>query len=68
MLTPKYFVGGLYAFEKKTSEETVSDEKVVLELTDKDEGQVEIAFDDRNERVYVRFYLRDLMTALATKV
>lgn len=58
-----YFSGRLYAFDKKTEDENVA-EQVVCELTEISNEGVEIAFDDRNERVYLKFRLSDLARAV----
>ncbi len=59
-----YFVGRLYAFDKKTDNENVEDQRVICELTEVSSEGIEIAFDDRNERVYLRFRMSDLARAV----
>lgn len=55
------FTGHIVGMDKKTDIES-QDVDVLIELTDtKKDGTVEIAFDDRNERFYVRFRLQDLV-------
>jgi hypothetical protein len=55
------FAGWLRTFEKKNDDEH-EDTGVLLEVTSVErDSTVELAFDDRNERVYVRFKLEDLM-------
>lgn len=56
-----YFAGWLKTYDSKRDEENV-DEGILIEVTEvgKD-STVEIAFDDRNERVYVRLKLSDLI-------
>lgn len=59
-----FFVGKLYAFETKNDTTNVEDQ-IICELTEATkDGYVEIAFNDRNERVYVSFKLGDMLTAL----
>lgn len=54
------FVGHLTTFDRK-SEEDREDCNVMLEVTQVTAGGwVEIAFDDRNERVYLSLNLSDL--------
>lgn len=59
-----YFVGKLHAFDKKTDDTVIEDKDVVIELTSCDQYGVEVAFDDRNERVYLKFQLADLARAV----
>lgn len=59
-----YFVGRLYAFDQKTENENVDDQRVVCELTEVSQEGIEIAFDDRNERVYLKFRMSDLARAV----
>jgi hypothetical protein len=55
------FAGWLKTFDKKSDEEN-EDTGVLLEVTSVEhDSTVEISFDDRNERVYVRFKLTDLL-------
>lgn len=57
----KKFPGRIMGIDKK-DDETNQEEDVLLEVTEADaDGLVEIAFDDRNERCYVRFRLQDLV-------
>jgi len=55
------FAGHLKTYDDKRDEEIV-DEGVLIEVTtfNKD-GTVELAFNDRNERCYLRLRLQDLM-------
>jgi hypothetical protein len=62
-----YFVGRLYAFDKKTEDANVSDERVVCELTEVSHEGIEIAFDDRNERMYLKFRISDLARAVESR-
>ena len=56
------FVGHFTSFETKNEKENVN-EDVLLEVVDfTTDAEVEIAFNDRNERCYLRFSLADLMT------
>ena len=56
------FVGHLMTFDKKGEGEEIIDENVLLEVTSlRADGNVEVAFTDRNERCYLRFRLQDLM-------
>jgi hypothetical protein len=58
------FAGSISMIDRK-SDDTNNDESVVIECTDlEDDGTIEIAFDDRNERCYVRFKLQDLVAAM----
>jgi hypothetical protein len=55
------FVGHLTAIENKNDDENVN-EDVLLEVVDFTEAaEVEIAFNDRNERCYLKFSLADLV-------
>lgn len=58
------FIGTLNAFDKKTDVDNVDDESVVVELIEANGAEIELAFDDRNERVYVKFRFADLMRAI----
>lgn len=56
------FVGTLTAFDRKANSETASEEDTVVEVVEaKRSGFVEIAFNDRNERVYLTFDLGQLV-------
>lgn len=58
------FAGHITAIEKKNDNEN-TDEGTLVEVVDFErDSSVEIAFDDRNERCYVKFKLTDLMAAL----
>lgn len=58
------FAGHIATYEKK-NDETNNEEDVIIECTDlHDDGTVEIGWDDRNERCYVRFKLQDLIAAM----
>lgn len=62
------FPGWLATFEKKDDSEN-EDKGVLLEVTSvKEDGQVEITFDDRNEQCYIRFNLADLMKHVCLQV
>lgn len=64
----KQFPGWLATFEQKDDSES-EDKGVLLEVTSvKDDGQVEIMFDDRNEHCYLRFSLADLMKQVCLQV
>jgi len=55
------FPGTIIGIDKKEDEENQR-EDVLVELTAAEaDGTVELAFDDRNERCYVRFRLQDLV-------
>jgi hypothetical protein len=63
MLDAKQFAGQLIAFDTKTDEENV-DTVVVVAMTDNAGGYVELACNDRNERMYLKFRLSDFRRAL----
>jgi hypothetical protein len=49
------FVGHLMTFDKKGEGEEIVDEEVMLEVTAvRQDGVIEIAFTDRNERCYLQ--------------
>lgn len=53
-------------FDRKSDTQTADDDCLV-EVTDFTKtGHIEIAFNDRNERCYLRFKLSNLMELLAT--
>lgn len=55
------FPGKIMGIDRKT-DDTNQEAEVLLELTDANgDGEVEIAFEDRNERFYVRFFLPELV-------
>ena len=55
------FTGKIIGIDRKTDEQT-QEEEVLIELTDATgDGEVEIAFNDRNERCYVRFFVAELV-------
>jgi len=55
------FAGHFTAFDKK-KDETNNEEPILIEVTKTlKDGTVEIAFDDRNERCYVKFRIADLL-------
>lgn len=55
------FPGTIIGIDKKDDDENQR-EDVLIELTAAEsDGTVEIAFDDRNERFYVRFRLQDVV-------
>lgn len=57
------FAGRISMIDRKNDEEN-NVEDVIVECTEvTDGGEVEVAFDDRNERCYVRFKLQDLVAA-----
>jgi hypothetical protein len=58
----KEFVAQLMTFDKKGEGEEVVDENVLVEVTDlTKDGLIEIAFNDRNERRYLKFQLPELL-------
>lgn len=58
------FAGSIIMIDNK-NDETNNEESVVIECTDLGrDGTVEIAFDDRNERCFVKFKLQDLVAAM----
>ncbi len=62
----KEFVGHLMTFEKKGAGEEIVDENVLLEVTSFEQnGDVEIAFNDRNERCYLKFPVQELLRHIA---
>jgi len=62
----KEFVGHLLTFDKKGDGDEIIDDNVLLEVTQlRRDGNVEVAFNDRNERCYLRFRLSDLMEHIA---
>lgn len=63
-MTVTEFAGSILMIEKK-NDDTNSEKSVVIECTRiEQDGTTEIAFDDRNERCYVRFKIQDLMAAM----
>jgi hypothetical protein len=64
-LSPKEFAGRLMCFK---GDDENADGLVVVELTDTMAGGVvELAFDDRGERVYLQFRFADLAAAIVHK-
>lgn len=64
-MNPKTFVGKYICIEKADGDENVSEEVVVTVTGDgADNGYIEIMVDDRNELVYLRFRLEDLVRAI----
>jgi hypothetical protein len=62
MPTTKEFVAQLMTFDKKGEGDEVIDENVLLEVTElTNDGRIEIAFNDRNERCYLKFSLPTLL-------
>lgn len=62
------FAGHLTAIDTKADDEN-NNEDVVLECTElSEDGEVEIAWTDRNERCYIKFKLADLMNAMCAHV
>lgn len=60
------FAGKLSAIETKDDEPNVDDEGVLIEVVDFiNDGNIQIAWNDRNERCYLTFRLNDLMLSLA---
>lgn len=58
----KEFVAQLMTFDKKGEGDEVVDENVLVEVTDlRKDGLIEIAFNDRNERCYLKFPLPELL-------
>lgn len=64
------FVGTLSTFDKKgEGDEIVDEENVLVQVTDlQKDGRIEIAFNDRNERCYLKFSLSDLVAHAAMVV
>lgn len=60
------FIATLVAIDNKTDNAN-TEEAVIVEVVDNTEGQIEIAFNDRNERVYLAFRLEDLMRIVLMK-
>lgn len=60
------FAGKLSAIETKSDETNVDDEGALIEVVDFiNDGNIQIAWTDRNERCYLTFRLSDLMLSLA---
>lgn len=58
------FAGQLMALDRKRDEEN-NNEDVIIECTElTKDGVVELSWDDRNERCYIKFNLADLMRAM----
>lgn len=55
------FVGHLMAWKKRDDSDSVIDEDCLLELTEAKDGEVELSFEDRDERCYLRFSLVELL-------
>jgi hypothetical protein len=55
------FPGTIVGIDKKDDEENQREDVLVELTTAESDGTVEIAFDDRNERCYLRFRLQDLV-------
>jgi hypothetical protein len=65
MGNPTHMAGHLMVFK---SDDTIVDQPTMLEVTDLTKsGLVEIAFDDRGERVYVRVPLAEMMRIIAAE-
>lgn len=63
------FAGVLMTFSRKNDGDVIVDETILIEVVDfNDVGEVEIAFDDRNERCYIRFSISDLVNSVARLV
>jgi hypothetical protein len=63
------FVGRLMTFDKKGEGDEIIDQNVLLEVTDlQKDGRIEVAFNDRNERCYLKFNLADLVAHAAFSV
>ena len=60
----QHFIGRLLAFANQGEGNSVVEEHVVLELTELSKEGVEIGFNDRNERVYLKFSYADLVRAI----
>lgn len=59
------FAGRIMAFDKKGEGDENQDDGTLIEVTTVTQsGLIELAFNDRNERCYLKFKLSDLMTAL----
>ena len=57
------FIAELTAYDNKKDERNQS-ETVVVEIVDTEKGIIELAFNDRNERVYLTFRFTDLVKGL----
>ena len=63
----KEFAAQVMAFDKKGEGDEIQDDGTLVEVTDfTADGHIELAFNDRNERCYLKFRLADLMTVLCT--
>lgn len=63
------FVGHLMTFDKKGEGEEIVDENVLIEVTDlQKDGLIEIAFNDHNERCFLKFSLSELVAHAAATV
>lgn len=59
-----YFPGRLLTFDDNgNGDEVATVPNLMLQVTEFGNGFVEIAFDDRNERVYLAFRISDLVRA-----
>ena len=55
-------VAGLMTFDKNGEGNEIIDENVLLEVTNlTKDSRIEIAYNDRNERVYLQFSLSELL-------
>jgi hypothetical protein len=61
-----YMPGKLLCFEKRGDDQTV-DETVIVEVTDTSHGEIEFAFDDRNERVYLKVPIARVLANIPAK-
>lgn len=59
--------GSILVFGGKTLDEDVLDTSLLIEVTDfTKDGRLEIAFNDRGERTYLKFSLADVIKQIAT--
>lgn len=62
---PNYFPARLLCFNQKGNGDQTSDDSwLQIEVVESGNGFAEIAFNDRNERVYVAFRVSDLLRAI----
>ena len=60
------FTAALLTFDKKGEGDEIMNQNVLVEVTQlRKDGRIEIAYTDRNERVYLAFRLQDLMEHMA---
>jgi len=62
------FIGHLMTFDKKGQGDEIMNENIFLEVTNATkDGNIELAFTDRNERCYVSFSLPQLLEYVCRK-